>query len=47
MAAGVLVLGDAYDGELSLISQEILAAGRKIADDLGEDLAIGDLTTGS
>jgi electron transfer flavoprotein alpha subunit len=41
MAAGVLVIGDIIDGGLSLTSQEILAAGRKIADDLGEELAIG------
>jgi electron transfer flavoprotein alpha subunit len=40
-AKGVLVLGEIADGALSLTSQELLAAGRKIADDLGEELAIG------
>jgi len=41
MAEGVLVLGEAYGDELSLTSREILAAGRRIADELGEELAIG------
>ena len=40
-ATGVLVLGEVSDGELSLTSQEVLAAARKVADDLGEELAIG------
>jgi electron transfer flavoprotein alpha subunit len=40
-AKGVLVLGDLVDGVLSLTSQELLAAGRKVADDLGEELGIG------
>ena len=40
-ATGVLVLGDSSEGELSLTSRELLAAGRKSADDLGEELAIG------
>ena len=40
-AAGVLVLGDSTEGELSSTSRELMAAGRKIADDLGEELAIG------
>ena len=39
--SGVLVLGEAGGGQLSGTSQEVLAAGRKIADDLGEELAIG------
>ena len=38
--AGVLVLGDSVEGELSSTSRELLAAGRKAADDLGEELAI-------
>jgi electron transfer flavoprotein alpha subunit len=38
---GVLVLGEATGGQLSLTSQELLAAGRKVADTLGEELAIG------
>jgi electron transfer flavoprotein alpha subunit len=40
-AKGVLVLGDSAGGELGLTSREVLAAGRKVADDLGEELAIG------
>ena len=40
-AQGVLVLGDSAENELSSISKELLAAGRKLADDLGEELAIG------
>ena len=40
-ATGVLVLGDSSEGELSPNSRELLAAGRKAADDLGEELAIG------
>ena len=43
-ATGVLVLGDSgvsNEGELSPNSRELLAAGRKAADDLGEELAIG------
>ena len=39
-ATGVLVLGELTDGELASVSQELLAAGRKLADDLGEELAI-------
>ena len=41
MAQGVLVLGDLVDGELSLTAREVLAAGRKVADDLGGELSIG------
>ena len=40
-AKGVLVLGDLTNGRLSLTSQELLAAGRKVADDLGAELGIG------
>ena len=39
--SGVLVLGDVAAGELSSTSMELLAAGRGIADSLGEELAIG------
>ena len=39
--SGVLVLGDSPGGELSSTSRELLTAGRKAADDLGEELAIG------
>ena len=39
--SGVLVLGDSTGGELSSTSRELLTAGRKAADDLGEELAIG------
>ncbi len=40
-AQGVLVLGDSAENELSSVSRELLAAGRRLADDLGEELAIG------
>ena len=40
-ASGVLVLGDVASGELSSTSMELLAAGRAVADSLGEELAIG------
>ena len=40
-ARGVLVIGEIADGQLSLTSKEVLAAGRKLADDLGEELAAG------
>ena len=39
--SGVLVLGDSPGGELSPTARELLTAGRKAADDLGEELAIG------
>ena len=38
---GVLVLGELSDGRLGLISKELLAIGRRLADDLGQELAIG------
>ena len=38
---GVLIIGETLGGELNLASQEVLAAGRKVADDLGQELAIG------
>ena len=44
-AQGVLVLGDSAENELSSISRELLAAGRRLADDLGEELAIALLAT--
>ena len=40
-AQGVLVLGDSTENELNSVSRELLAAGRRLADDLGEELAIG------
>ncbi|MSQ05664.1 MAG: electron transfer flavoprotein subunit alpha/FixB family protein [Dehalococcoidia bacterium] len=40
-AKGVLVLGEASGGELSSGSQELLAAARKVAQALGEEVAIG------
>jgi electron transfer flavoprotein alpha subunit len=40
-ATGVLVLGDVSGDSLSLTSREVLAAGRRVADDLREELAIG------
>ena len=41
MSEGVLVLGDVANGELSLTAAEMLAAGRRVADGLGQPLAIG------
>jgi electron transfer flavoprotein alpha subunit len=41
MAEGVLVLGDVIGGELGVTAREVLAAGRQVADDLGEELVIG------
>ncbi|CAI8052690.1 Electron transfer flavoprotein subunit alpha [Geodia barretti] len=38
---GVLIIGETLGDELTLASQEVLAAGRKMADDLGQELAIG------
>ena len=40
-AKGVLVLGDQANGEISGTTQELLAAGRRVADGLGEELAVG------
>ena len=40
-ATGVLVLGETLERELSAASSELLAAGRGLADALGEELAIG------
>ncbi len=40
-AKGVLIVGETADGELSSTSKEILAAGRGLADSLGQDLAVG------
>ena len=37
---GVLILGDATGGELGSTTQELLAAGQKIASDLGEELSV-------
>ena len=40
-AKGVLIVGETADGELSSTSKEILAAGRGLADSLGQELAVG------
>lgn len=40
-ATGVLVIGEITGGDLGATSRELLAAGRKVASDLGEELAIG------
>ncbi len=40
-AQGILVLGDVTTGQLSATSQELLAAGRRLASELGQELAIG------
>ena len=39
-ATGILVFGDAPDGQLASTAQELLAAGRSLADALGQELAI-------
>ncbi len=36
---GVMILAEAVDGKLVTISTELLGAGRKLADDLGEELS--------
>jgi len=41
--SGVLILGDQAAGELTLTSMELLAAGRGLADSLGQELSIGVL----
>ena len=38
---GVLVLGEVTDGQLSVTTREMLAAGRGVADQLGCELALG------
>ena len=43
MSEGVLVLADVTTGDLSLTAAEMLAAGRQVADSLGEPLSIGIL----
>ena len=40
-ATGILLFGEAPQGELSATAQELLAAGRTLADSLGQELAIG------
>ena len=40
-AKGVLVVGETVAGELSSTSKELLAAGRTLADEIGQELAIG------
>ena len=42
---GVLVVGEITEGRVSLTSREVLAVGRKLADELGQELAIGLLGT--
>ena len=39
-ATGILVFGDAPDGQLASTAQELLAAGRSLADALNQELAI-------
>lgn len=40
-AKGILVAGELQDGQLAPNSKELLAAGRRLADELKEELAIG------
>ena len=42
---GLLVVGELVDGQLSHTSKELLAAGRRLAHDLGQELALGLLGT--
>ena len=44
-ATGVLVVGEISEGRLGLTSKEVLAVGRRLADGLGQELAIGLLGT--
>ena len=39
-ATGILVFGDAPDGQLASTAQELLAAGRSLSDALNQELAI-------
>ena len=39
-ATGILVFGDAPEGQLASTAQELLAAGRSLADSLGQELTI-------
>ena len=41
---GVLVAGEIQDGQLSLTTKELLAHGRKLAGDLGEEVAVALLS---
>ena len=45
-ANGVLIVGEITEGRLSPTSKEVLAAGRALADGLGQELAIGLLGWG-
>lgn len=40
-ATGVLIIGETAGGQLSPTTREVLAAGRQVADTLGQELAIG------
>ena len=37
---GVMVYGEVSEGKLSAITTEILGCGRKLADDLGQELSV-------
>ena len=43
-AQGVLIAGEIEDGQLSLSTKELLAHGRKLAGDLGEEVAVALLS---
>ena len=43
---GVLLIGEVVEGQLSLTTRELLAAGRGLADQLGQELSAGLLGTG-
>ena len=43
---GVLIIGEVAEGQLSLTTKEVMAAGRRLADVLNEELAVGLLGSG-
>ena len=44
-ATGILILGEHANGSLTPTTRELLAAGRELAEDLGQELAVGLLGT--
>jgi electron transfer flavoprotein alpha subunit len=43
---GVLIVGEIVEGKLAAISTELLGIGRKLADDLGQELAAALIGSG-
>lgn len=46
-AQGVLVIGELLDGGIASVTGELLSAGRKLADSLGEELSVAFLGSGA